>query len=64
MPTRDMPPGWKRITPLDGPEDYAKGGVPCRAALCYPRRAGVVLVDEGGVLLHPVPRPGNLSSSV
>ena len=21
----DMPPGWKRITPLDGPEDYAKG---------------------------------------
>jgi hypothetical protein len=21
----DMPPGWKRITSLDGPEDYAKG---------------------------------------
>lgn len=20
-----MPPGWKRITSLDGPEDYAKG---------------------------------------
>ena len=25
MPTRDMPPGWKRITPIDGPEYYAKG---------------------------------------
>lgn len=25
MPTRDMPPGWKRITSLDGPEDYTKG---------------------------------------
>jgi hypothetical protein len=25
VPTRSLPPGWKRTTPLDGPEDYAKG---------------------------------------